>query len=91
MPVSFSYSSFLLLRKLDFGLHIIMYFSKRQKTHRFVHLNRVCISLRLSIDREFGVIFFSDSDSNTQFLLKSNFRSIGSCPSRGVASFILNL
>ena len=72
-----------------------MYFSKRQKTHRFVHLNRVCISLRLSIDREFGVIFFafffSDSDFHTQFLLKSNFRSIGSCPSGGVASFILNL
>ena len=50
---------------------------------RFVYLNRIGISSRLSFDQELGVIVFSDSDLGTQLLLKSSFRSMGSCPSRG--------
>ena len=68
-------SSFLLLRKLDLG-GLLSCISRRGK-------RCTGISSRLSFDQELGVIVFSDSDLGTQLLLKSNFRSMDSCPSRG--------
>ena len=65
-----------------------MYFSKSKRCTVSFYLNRIGISSRLSFDQELGVIVFSESDLGTQLLLKSNFRSMGSCPSR--ASCILH-